>query len=198
MDFKRKVKDKIKLYSDKSYFDGYIKNEFITDDGKANIFLKLNSRNEIFDNRSIDNQMDLKKSIYDYIEDKASMLDNDIQITLHIVGLNIDSKEEENVKHLIKEHYARKLYEKQKEYSKQKTKTIKLLLMGIVFLSVYLLLYLYTNFEFFKTVFVFLFSFSLWESFATFMNAFSEVKNEREIITQYLLMELEFDKKNNA
>ena len=195
MSFKDKVREKIKLYSNEEHFDGYIKSEFITDDGSANIFMKLSSRNELFDSRSMDQQLDLKKSIYEFIEDKLSMLDNDIQITLHIVGLNLNSKDKEIVKHLLKEHYARKLYEKQKEYATQKNKTIRLLLLGIIFLAIYLLFYLYTKFEFFKTVLVFLFTFSLWEAFDNFMNSYNDVKIERETITQELLIEVVFDDK---
>ena len=195
MDLKNKINNKIKSFSDKQYLDGYIKNEFLTDDGTANIFIKLNDKNELFDTRTIDNQIDLNKDIYDFIEDKSAMLDNNVLINFHIVGLNLTSKEEGKVKHLIKEHYAIKLYEKQREYDMHKSSIIKLLLLGLLFLAIYGLLYLYTKLEFCKTVVSFLFSFSLWEALDAFINAFKNAKYERESITQNMLMEISFDKK---
>ena len=49
--------------------------------------------------------------------------------------------------------------------------------------------------KFFKTVLVFLFTFSLWEAFDNFMNSYNDVKIERETITQELLIEVIFDDK---
>ena len=40
----QKLKEKIKIYSKEEYLDGYIKNEFLTDDGNANIFLNINTK----------------------------------------------------------------------------------------------------------------------------------------------------------
>ena len=104
-DFKNKMYEKIKIYSDEKYLKDYINNEFLTDDGDADIFLKLENKDDLFDSRTIDNQLALNSSIYEYIEEKTSMLDSDIQIHLHILGLNLTNKEEEIVKHLIREHY---------------------------------------------------------------------------------------------
>ena len=192
-DFKKKVKEKIQQYSNKQYLDGYIKNEFLTNDGDADIFLKVNSRDEIFDSRTMESQLDLNSEIYSFIEEKTSMLENDIQINLHIVGWRLKSKEQELVKHILKEHYSIELYKKQREYLDKKIKVISLFLTGLLTLLCYMFLYLFTDFEFFMEVFGFIFSFSLWEAFDLLIYDFTEVKNQREAVTQNLLTEVDFD-----
>ena len=44
---KKQVREKIKIYSNDSYLDGYIKNEYLTDDGDADIFLKVESKDSL-------------------------------------------------------------------------------------------------------------------------------------------------------
>ena len=51
-DFQEKVKEKIRQYSNEQYLDGYIKNEFLTEDGDADIFLKIHNAYEVFDSRT--------------------------------------------------------------------------------------------------------------------------------------------------
>ena len=189
----RKVAEKIKIYSDKKYLDGYIKNEFLTDDGDANVFLKIDDRNELFDKRTINNQVELCKEIYSYAVEKTSMLDNNIKINFHITGIDLDSKEQGKVKHMFKEHFAIELYKIQKKYIRYKNKIVKLFALGIFFLVMYAFLSLYSNFDFFLEVCGFLFSFSLWEAFDCMIYDFSEIKKEREAITQNLLMNIVFD-----
>ena len=115
-DFKKRMNEKIKMYSNKEYLDGYIKNEFLTDDGDADIFLNIESKDELFDSRTVGDQIDLVSDVYDFIEEKTSMLENDVQIHLHILGVKLDSKEQGAVKHILKEHFAIELYKVEKEY----------------------------------------------------------------------------------
>lgn len=192
-DFQRKVKEKIKLYSNEQYLDGYVKNEYLTDDGDADIFLKISSKDDIFDARTMEDQLDLNEDVYRFIEDKTSMLDNDVQINLHIVGCRFNSKNQELIKHILKEHYAIELYKKQKEFKDKKNKVLKLFLLGLSTLLCYLGLYLFTDLSFFMEVFGFIFSFALWEAFDLLIYDFSIVKYEREEITQNLLIEVNFE-----
>ena len=192
-DFQKKVKEKIKMYSNKQYLDGYIKNEYLTDDGDADIFLRISHKDEIFDNRTLGSQLDLNSDIYDFIEEKTSMLNNDVQINLHIVGCRLKHKEQESIKHIIKEHYAIELYKKQKEYDEKKIKVVFLFLTGFFTLLCYMFLYLFTNLQFFMEVFGFIFSFALWEAFDLLIYDFTYVKNQREAITQNLLTEVDFE-----
>ena len=193
--FKKKMKSKIKLYSNKEYLDGYIKNEFLTEDGIADIYLKIDSMDDLFDSRTISQQRELKHEIYDFIEEKISMLDNDVEIHFHFVGLNLEAKEQEKVKHLIKEHYAIELYKTQKEFIRCRNKILSLILLGIITLVGYALLYFYTEFDFFLEVFGFLFSFSLWVGGESYIYDFSDIKDVREAVTQTLLMNIIFDEK---
>lgn len=193
VDFQVKMKEKIKLYSQEEYLDGYIKNEFLTEDGDADIFLKIENKDELFDTWTMHDQVDLENDVYSYIEEKTSMLGNDIQINLHIVGGDLSSHEKDIIKHILKEHYAIELYKVQRKYNDIKKKIFGLIVTGLLSLLGYGLLYLYTDFNFFMEVFGFLFSFSLWEGFDAYIYAFNEVKLEREAITQNLLMIVDFE-----
>ena len=192
-DFKTKMNEKIKQYSNKQYLDGYIKKEYIADDGDADIFLKIDNKDSLFDPRTIGDQIDIVDDIYTFIENKTSMLNSDIQIKLHVVGLNLDSHEQGIFKHVLKEHYAIELYKIQKQYIKYKNKIFYLIMVGLISLISYALLYLFTDYDFFIEVFGFLFSFALWEGFDSIIYSFSDVKNEREAVTQNLLIDVIFE-----
>ena len=191
--FKAQMKEKIKLYSKDQYLDGYIKNEFLTDDGDADIYYYVNHRNEIFDSRTVGNQIELCESFYDFIEKKTDMFDNDVKINLHILGYKFSSNEQGMIKHMLKEHYAIELYKVQKEYNELKTRIFFMFLIGIICLVAYLLLYLKTDFAFFLEVFGFIFSFALWEGCDSYIYAFSEIKNDREEVCQNLLINVDFN-----
>jgi len=192
-DIKEEVKEKIKQYSNEEYFDGYIKNEFLTDNGKADIFLKITSKEELFDSKTMGNQLDLNNGIYKFIDSKTSILDNNIKIKLNIVSENIKKKDLEKVKHLISEHYAIELYKAQKEYKKNNIKFIKLIIVGMLFLIFYAIIALSSTSKFFIEVFGFLFSFTLWHAFETLMNTLKDIKIKRESITQKLVMDIVFN-----
>ena len=192
-DFKNKMKEKIKLYSHDKYLDGYIQNEYLTDDEDADIFLKVDNKNDLIDSRTVNNQIDLVPDIYDFIEDKTAMLDSNIKIELHIIGGDLNQHDQGAVRHILKEHYAIELYKIQKEYKRYRNKIIKLIIIGMLSLLCYSFFYFYTTFEFFLEVFGFLFSFALWEAFDSMIYDFNEVKRNREDITQNLLMTVVFD-----
>ena len=192
-DIKEEVKEKIKQYSNEEYFDGYIKNEFLTDNGKADIFLKITSKEELFDSKTMGNQLDLNNGIYKFLDSKTSILDNNIKIKLNIVSENIKKKDLEKVKHLISEHYAIELYKAQKEYKKNNIKFIKLIIVGMLFLICYAIIALSSTSKFFIEVFGFLFSFTLWHAFETLMNTLKAIKIKRESITQKLVMDIVFN-----
>ena len=195
-DFNEKVKEKIKQYSNQEYLDGYIKEEFLTDDGDADIFIYLESKDELFDSRTRGKQKELNSDIYEFIEEKSSMLDNDTKINFHINGIELTSKEQGLVKHLFKEHYAIELYKSQNEYLKTKNKIFKLIVLGLTSFLLYIFFFFATDFDFFIEVFGFIFSFALWEGFDAMIYSLSEIKEEREAITQNLLMEIEFNDVN--
>ena len=189
-----KVKEKIKQYSNDEYLDGYIKNEFLTDDGDADILLHIKNKNELFDSKTRGNQLDLRKEVYEYIDNKASMLNNDIKLNLRIFSDSISQNDEEKVKHIINEHYAIELYKIQKKYKKYKNRIFKLVFTGLLFLLVYALIVFNSTSKFLLEVFGFFFSFTLWKALETFIYTFSEIKIDRQSITQKLIMEIVFDK----
>ncbi len=194
-DFKKKVKEKIKEYSNDDYLAKYIKNEYSLNDGCADIMLKIDNKNDLFDSRTYGNQLNLNESIYSFIDNKASMLDYDISISLNIICSDLDSFEKERIKHVINEHYAIELYKAQKEYKRNKIKTFKLALVGILFLLLYAFLSFKYASSFFIEVFGFLFSFSLWQVFESLIYTLSDIKIQSESITHKLIMDIKF--KNN-
>ena len=139
-EFKKKMYEKIKTYSNQKYLEGYIKDEYLTQDGDADLYLNLKSIDDLVDSRTIGNQLDVVKKVYKFIEDKSAMLDNDTQLELHIKGIEVDTKTQGSVKHIIKEHYAIELYKIQKKYTKCRNKIIGLALIGIISLIIYIML----------------------------------------------------------
>ena len=194
--FKEKVKEKIKQYSNDEYLNGYIRNEYMTDDKDADIYLNIERKEELFDSRTRGRQLDLNPEIYEYIESKTSMLESDIQIELHITGVKLSDYEQGVARHLLKEHYAIELYKAQKEYKEIRSKICKLLLIGIVAFLLYLLVFFKTDSAFGVEVLGFLFSFALWEGFDALLHDFNEIKEEREAITQNLLINVEYGEKD--
>lgn len=192
-DFKNKVKEKIKLYSKDEYLDGYIKNEYLTKDGDADIYLNIGTLDDLFDTRTSGNQLELNSDVYSFIESKSSMLSNDTILNLHISGSNLNPKEQGMVKHIIKEHYAIELYKIQKKYLRARNKIIGLSIFGIISFILYTAIFLYNDSNFLLEVFGFLFTFSLWEAFDAYIYNLSDIKFERENITQNLLMKVSFD-----
>lgn len=190
--FKKQINEKIKLYSNEEYLDEYIKNEFLTDDGYANIILNLRNRDDIFDYRTTGKQLDLDKSIYAYLEEKSSMLNTDEKLKLNIICDFLNNDEKERVTHIIKEHYAIELYKIQKEYKRNMIKIVRLLLLGLLFLIIYALIAYNTKSKLFIEIFGFLFSFTLWEAFEYLIYDLSDIKRQRKSITEKLLMEIEF------
>ena len=73
MDFKQKMKEKIKEYSNEKYLQGYIKDEYNIDDKDADIYLQVYSKNELFDSRTVGKQKSLTDKLYSYIEAKTDM-----------------------------------------------------------------------------------------------------------------------------
>ena len=194
---KEQVKEKIKQYSNDEYLDGYIKNEFLTDDGDADIILHINNKDELFDSKTRYNQLDLKNDIYEYIDNKTSMLNNDIKLNLRIVSNKFSKKKKKKVKHIINEHYAIELYKIEKKYKRYKNIIFRLVLSGLLFLSTYALITFNFTSKFFIEIFGFLFSFTLWKALETYIYTLNEIKYERESITQKLIMEIVFDNKKD-
>ena len=192
-DFKKKMHEKINTYSDKKYLEGYIKDEYLTHDGDADLYLTLNDINELIDSRTSGNQLDVCNDVYNFIETKSDMLENDTLLELHIKGIEVDNKTQGIVKHNIKEHYAIELYKIQKKYTKCRNKIIGLALIGIISLIIYTLIYLNINSNYALELFGFIFTFSLWEAIDSYIYSFSDIKYERENITQNLLMKVCFD-----
>ena len=192
-DFKKKMGKKIEQFSSKDYLDSYIRNEFLTDDGDADIYLKISSKEDLIDNRTVNNQIDLRSEIFEFVENKTALLDNDIKINLHIIGVKLSENEQIMIKNIFREHYAIELFKIQKDYKNQKEKVLSLFLIGCISLLSYLLLYLFTDFDFFLEVFGFIFSFALWEAFDQLIYEISDTKFEREAISQNLLIEIIFD-----
>ena len=194
-DFKKKMYEKIKMYSNVEYLDGYMRDEYITNDGDADLYLNLNIVEELIDKRTSGHQLDLNKQVYEFIEEKSAMLDNDIPLELHISGLDLDSKTQGIVRHIIKEHYAIELYKIQRDYINCRNRIISLSILGIITFLIYLAIFFYNDSNFLLEIFGFIFTFSLWEAIDSYIYNFKDIKFERENITQNLLMKISFDNK---
>lgn len=192
-EFKSKMKEKIKQYSNKQYLDGYIKNEFLTNDGDADIYINIQEKFELFDSWTVGDQTELEKDVYDYIEEKTAMLGNHVPIHLHIIGCEFTPHEQGTIRHILKEHYAIELYKVQQKYTELKMKIFGLILFGCLSFLLYTILFFLKDFNYLVEVFGFLFTFSLWEAWDCIIYAFSEIKYKREAVTQNLLINVDFN-----
>ena len=192
-EFKSKMKDKIRQYSNEHYLDGYIENEFLTQDGDADIYLNIDQKYELFDSWTVGKQTDLETDVYTYIEEKTAMLGNNIPVNLHIVGCQFTPHEQGIIRHTLKEHYAIELYKIQKVYTGLKQKIFGLILFGICSFALYTILFFLKDFNYLVEVFGFLFSFALWEAADCIIYKFSDVKYQRAAVTQNLLINVDFD-----
>lgn len=191
--FQDKMKDKIRTYSKKEYLDGYIKNEFITEDGDADLFLNINTYNDLFDSRTTEKQLDLAYDVYDFIEEKSSVLPSDVKINLHIQGIELSSHKQGQVRHILKEHYAIELYKIERQYIRYRNKILALAITGILSFIAYTLIFFLSKNPFALEIFGFIFTFSLWKAIESYLYNLSDIKAEREAITQNLLIEVTFD-----
>ena len=192
MEFKKKMKEKIKEYSNEKYLRGYIDNEYDVNENGANIYMQIFSKNELFDSRTIGKQKSLTENLYHFVESKTAMLDNDIPITLQIIGYSFPSRAQEEIRHLIKEHYSIELYKIQKEYKKILRKNTLLLLIGLAFLLIYVSIIIFSESNVASEIFAFLFTYTLWEALHGIIYVLSKIKTKRAAITQTLLMNVEF------
>ena len=70
---------------------------------------------------------------------------------------------------------------------------VTLILLGIIMLSIYAIVYIWTKSAFLLEVFGFLFSFALWQAFEIFMYDLSDIRFNSESIAQKLLMNIDFE-----
>ena len=103
----------------------------------------------------------------------------------------------EKVEHIINEHYAIELYKIQKKYNRLIKRIIRLLVLGIFFVACYATIAFTISSKFFIEIFCFLFSFTLWEAFDTLIYTISDIKLQRENITQKLIMDIVFEEKHS-
>ena len=120
------------------------------------------------------------------------MLGNNVPINLHIIGCEFTPHEQGIIKHILKEHYAIELYKVQQRYTQLKQKIFGLIVFGIACFLSYSILFFADNLNYLVEIFGFLFSFSLWEAMDCIIYSFSEVKDEREAVTQNLLINVDF------
>ena len=149
-------------------------------------------KNELFDYRTMGDQLSLNLNVYEYIEDKTSMLENDVKINFHVRCPDVSKKEQEIVRHVIKEHYAIELYKIQKVYTRYRNKAISLIFIGVISFIMYIFLFFQDGFDMFQEMFAFLFSFSLWEGFDSLIYNLSDTRYEVGNVTQNLLLEVVF------
>ena len=80
---------------------------------------------------------------------------------------------------------------------KYRNKIIGLLVIGFCCLFTYAILSYCFETPFFLEIFGFLFSFSLWEAFDCFIYTFSDIKTQREDVSQNLLLDIDFHEGND-
>jgi hypothetical protein len=81
MDFKQKMKEKIKEYSNEKYLQKYIETEYNFNDKDADIYLQVYSKNELFDSRTVGKQKSLTDKLYIKYESSVDLYLSHYRVT---------------------------------------------------------------------------------------------------------------------
>ena len=123
--------------------DRYIEKYYYQND-KVVIPLLLNKVSDLYMKHDY-KQMELAYSVSDYIEEIAYMVPVNIDLEIEIHCPEVDKETEERIKNTIKNNYGMEIDEVEYDIMMQNRRSLILLIVGIIVLTVYILLEKLTN-----------------------------------------------------
>ena len=123
--------------------DRYIEKYYYQND-KVVIPLLLNKVSDLYMKHDY-KQMELAYSVSDYIEEIAYMVPVNIDLEIEIHCPKVDKETEERIKNTIKNNYGMEIDEVEYDIMMQNRRSLILLIVGIIVLTVYILLEKLTN-----------------------------------------------------
>ncbi len=152
------------------------KNEF------SNIKIHLNKENTY---REFSNNTLLNENIYSTIEEAFKFTPKVMDYKIYLIFDNsFNNEEKENIKELLKDHYALKTIEHKHTISKTIISSIVCLIIGILLLALYSFLHIHLQYQYSEVLSIFAWVF-VWESCDLLF--FSNIINRKELIKLELI-----------
>ena len=170
----------------------YIDQEYMDADGYAVIDIALYDGFARYHPLSLGRQLDLNEEIYDFIEQKASIIPAQLPLKLSFHGGNLDAAEQERVRQLLTEHYTVCLHDKLWDKRINRRKLVGMSAVGLFFLSLYFYFALKREDGLFLEVLSVVGSFALWEAADSLMLERRDINAEIRNIAQHLTQEVVF------
>lgn len=179
----------IKLYKNYKFdTETYIKNKYI-ENGEAKIYIEVSKYEDFIDDLSY-KQIVLNDKISSYIEHCAYYIPLKHKINL-IIKDNFTDEEKENIRAMIKNHFGLIVGDKIQDIKTNKRKTLILMFLGIVFLSI--------SYLFIKNIYIYdlvsiIGTFSIWEAIDNSFIEKRNIKTSKLNYSQLSLMNVTFEK----
>lgn len=111
--------------------------EFLCEDGKAQIDLNLNDGIELFNPLSFGKQRDLNSAVHELIDAKLHMIPLIYPIRICFHGKLPDSHEQQEIREVIRRHYSDILCDKKEDLRINLLKTVIMTIFGVALLTIY-------------------------------------------------------------
>lgn len=111
--------------------------EYLCEDGKAQIDVNLCKDAEIFHPLSFGKQHDLTNEIYSLIDEKLHVIPLKYAVRICFCGQILSEKQQKEVQGLLLQHYLRSLRNKKADLRVNFIKTMWMTIVGILLLSIY-------------------------------------------------------------
>ena len=165
----------------------YVKQEYV-EDGKVNINVQVD---ELYDPMSMGKFRQLNSSIFDYIDEAASLIPSIVPLRVILHG--VEEEDREGVPDMFKLHYQLAAQEKLWDQRVNRTKMVYMTAIGLVFILLFLFFGMRQEDNLFLEILSIIGSFALWEAANCFMVKRVEINRELEKAAQFLTAEIVFD-----
>lgn len=188
---KRELKDAIARELNLRETGRALKNNF-NDNGRARIDVDLTDA-ELYAPMSRGRLRRLNDEIFEHIEYTANLLPSLVPLRVVFYGVEPDSQEQARVRELYVRHYRVAMQDKLRDRRRNTGKMIYMILVGVVFLAIYLILALNSEDNIFLEILSIIGSFSLWEAANCFLLERRDIQRELMAVAQFLTAEIVFE-----
>ena len=162
------------------------------DNGRARIDVDLTDA-ELYAPMSRGRLRRLNDEIFEHIEYTANLLPTLVPLRVVFCGVEPDPQERERVRELYERHYKVAMRDKLRDRRRNTSKMLYMILVGVVFLAIYLILALNSEDNIFLEILSIIGSFSLWEAANCFLLERRDIQRELMAVAQFLTAEIVFE-----
>lgn len=186
------VKKIRKFENEMQSMDKYFEKEYLDEDNNAVIRINAYEGIEWFDMLSIGEQVTLNQEIYDFIDRKAYYIPIRYPIIIQFENVELNEKEQNQVKRLMKEHYTVILNDKRIDLKYNFITILSLFTLGLILLIIYFTINTAKVGDVLSEVLSIAASFALWEAVDYFLLERTDISKERLNAGQLAISEIRF------